>query len=278
MLLKNNSPFWFGEAEVAKKYFTSGMRTEYRDRRWLGYQMFKEWTGSGVYGEEGVWVDKLLMRAAEKVGNLGDPPRLAEMEELVGELAFAFDEFRHAKDLARAYYLVAPEAKATFHELGELKNGRMLTSLRYQLRKQPIGRAAVELSEGGGLGLYFGIRNVFAKTTPTDTLERYILGIGKNTLEDEMGHMATRVKNVLDADYSFAQWAELDSSLQEICWQKLLERNEQFDFPYSVEELSGKIKDVVGAQEFVTHELGFLLDRIGISRCEYLAESKKMTR
>jgi len=45
-LIQANEPFWGGEAEVIRSYWTSPIRSQQTDRKWLVHQIYKEyWDG-----------------------------------------------------------------------------------------------------------------------------------------------------------------------------------------------------------------------------------------
>jgi hypothetical protein len=263
-LIRNNAKYWASEKLVAKHYFLNSPRTKEMEAKWLGYQTFKEWTGSGVYGEKGVTVAQLIVEIAQKINNISETFFSVDLELLEQQLSFASDEFRHCKDLAYAYYHVNPESNLTISELGSLIEGEKLSEMRYEFRITPLGQTAVDLSEGGGLGLYFAICDVFSEQIAESELDKMIYKIGKNTLADEMNHMANRYLNAYKTGYSDAEWIDLDVMLQEICWQKLLERNEQFSNPFSKNDLRNQTDSFVEADKFIDKHLSFLFRKIDV--------------
>jgi hypothetical protein len=263
-LIRNVAKYGALEKLVAVQYFLNSQRTKEQEAKWLGHQTFKEWTGSGVYGKKGVNVGQLILKVAEDINNISETFRFANLNLLEQQLSFASDEFRHCKDLASAYYYVDPESDLTISELGSIIEGEKLSEMRYEFRTTPLGCMAVDLSEGGCLGLYFGICAVFNEQNTESELDRMILRVGKNTLADEMSHMSRRYLDAYNAGYSEAEWIQLDSMLQQICWQKLLERNEQFSKPFSEYELKEKTNSFEAADEFIDKHLLFLFKKIGL--------------
>ena len=51
-LIDAATPYWGGEAEVVRTYWTGHQRTRETDRRWLARQCYKELLGFGVGGED----------------------------------------------------------------------------------------------------------------------------------------------------------------------------------------------------------------------------------
>ena len=48
-LIEANAPLWAGEAEIARTYWTSPVRTRETDKQWLRYQCWKEYVGVAMF-------------------------------------------------------------------------------------------------------------------------------------------------------------------------------------------------------------------------------------
>jgi hypothetical protein len=263
-LIHHNIPFWHGEYQVTFAYLTNGVRTRETDAKWLGHQAYKENSGSGVYGGEGENVSHILTSVATKIAQINETFDISELKSLEYELSFVSDEFRHYVNLFEAYKVADPNSSSTIEELGSLPEGEKLSAIRYERRKTPLGKIAVDLSEGGGLGSYFGICDALFPHKNKSELDQLILNIAKNTLADEMTHMSYRYLTAYNMSYSDTEWCDLDSMLQEICWHKLLERNAQFSSPFSESELRNLTTHFEMAYQFTEKHLGFLLRRLNI--------------
>ncbi|MDE1904364.1 MAG: hypothetical protein KGI46_10945, partial [Alphaproteobacteria bacterium] len=60
-LINLAAPYWAGEAEVVRTYWSSPQRTRSTDLLWLSRQCFKEFWGSGVgkYDKGGIFLGVL---------------------------------------------------------------------------------------------------------------------------------------------------------------------------------------------------------------------------
>lgn len=252
---------WAAEAEVVRRYFAR-CRTPEADIRWVRYQLFKEWSGSGVYGGPGTDVASLLADTVSRIRQVTLATEVVEMKQLVAELTFAADEFRHTSQLFELYrQLTTPDSRA-IDALGDLKEGRALTALRHDLRETPIGRIVVDLSEGGGLGMYFGIKEHFVSFPPRDDIEVAIKDIAHRTLCDEVEHLVNRFASSLALGEDPVVWGVVAADLRRVCEQKLRERNEQFSHPLSDADLAACLADETAGVRYMQKHLPFLRSRL----------------
>jgi hypothetical protein len=266
--LMQSAPYWAAEHEIALRYFGSPERTLETDKLWVGHQMFKEWTGSGVYGPRSTTVATMIKEVAAEVGDLdGHAVAPHPLKATCDKLGFASDELRHYAQLHDLYLLIEPVSPPpSIAALGKLTNGTALTDLRLQHRDEPLGAIAVDLSEGGGLGLYFGIRAAADSLDHNNPVDQEILAVADRTIEDETRHLLGRFRHAQQAGLNSEQWATVSDILRTISHQKLLERNEQFGTVLTQDEVS-----TVGSQEnhartvsFLCRHLGFLLEDLEI--------------
>ncbi len=257
-LLEAVAPCWAGEALIARRYLGSNHRTAARDVQWIGFQIFKEHTGGGVYGGPGETVATILRSAALRASeiSLATPPEA--VEQILGDLRFALDELQHMTQFIRLYALAGGDPHRSIESLGQLESAGRLAGLRHELRSTRIGRTAVELSEGGGLGLHFGMQEHFRLRTPSAPADREIARLTDVILADETHHMLARFRSILDLEDSDSTWQSLESQLVAICSQKLRERNEQFSFPLSEEELLQLPENRLLGRQYLEAHLGFL--------------------
>jgi hypothetical protein len=263
-LLRQCAVYFNGEKRVGTEYFTNGKRTQETDAIALGYQANKEYTGSGVYGKRGINVGHILKDAGEQLAKINVLPSIDEIAILRQEIEFGRDESKHFFDLVKAYKIADPNSSSTIEELGALSEGKKLLEIRYKCRNTPLGRVAVDLSEGGGLGIYFAICQVLSKQKIKSELDKLLLNIAKNTLSDEKHHMAHRYLTAYNMDYSTEEWEEITDMLISILWQKLLERNQQFSSPFSEAQLRDIVAQRDLADRFIEEHLGFLLRHLSI--------------
>ncbi|MEU6671557.1 hypothetical protein [Streptomyces sp. NPDC046727] len=267
--LLTSAPFWALEHELAVRYFATGHRTPENDKRWIGHQMFKEWTGSGVYGPRGTTVATMIQEVAQEIAGL-DSGSIAPnpLRSTYVKLSFASDELRHYAQLHDLYLLAETASPPpSIADLGYLGDGKALTELRWKWREDRLGEIAVDLSEGGGLGLYFGIRSATPHLDRSKAVDAEILEVAERTIEDETRHLLGRFRSAQKHELTEADWTRISALLREISHQKLLERNEQFNFVLSDDEVSQAVKqpDLELAQTFLTTHLGFLLEELGLT-------------
>jgi len=258
-LIAAAAPCWAGEALVGRRYFGGPHRTRERDVQWIGFQAFKEYSGGGVYGGPGETVASILRSASLRAAEIGlaTPPH--EIDQILGDLQFAVDELRHMTRFIRLHAMAGGDAERRIESLGELPSARRLASLRYERRATPIGRTAVVLSEGGGLGLHFGMREHYAANPPADDIDAEIARLNEAILADESHHMRSRFQAASAQVADERSWGELEASLVAISAQKLRERNEQFSCPLSEEELASIPGDRALGERYTRDHLAFLV-------------------
>ena len=266
--LLNSAPYWAAEHEIAVRYFGSAKRSAATDKIWVGHQMFKEWTGSGVYGPRSTTVATMIKEVAQEIGDLdGHAVAPHPLKATCDKLGFAADELRHYAQLHDLYLLIETVSPPpSIDELGKLPAGTALTDLRLRHRDDPLGEIAVDLSEGGGLGLYFGIRAAAGSLDQDEPVDREILAVAERTIEDETRHLLGRFHKAQQADLSDKEWGTVSDILHEISHQKLLERNEQFGSVLTAEEVATACAENNRARttEFLITHLHFLLQDLGI--------------
>lgn len=263
-IIAHNAPYWAAEHDIADRYFSNGARTPERDAEWMELQMFKEWAGSGVYGPGDVTVLNLVRRSAERLAAVRPGHPVRELEEIKGFLQFAVDEFEHYILLARAYQHVNPGKTISIEDMCHIEEGRKMIEMRTAHREQKHGDVTVELTEGGGLGLYFGIRHAFEKKSELSDLDECILAFAEATISDETEHMIGRFLKVMELDIEEREWAVMDGNLQSLFAQKVRERNQQFAGVYSDDELAQASCNTEAGRAYVKSNLGFLAERLSI--------------
>jgi len=263
-LIQTSAPYWAGEYKVAYKYFTNGARTPESDVRWMRVQMFKEWTGAGVYGDRGVTISNLVRRAGDALDEIAVDGNIGDLDEISGLLQFALDEFNHYSILCRAYKQLVPDNTLNIEQMGDLEEGNELVAMRYKMRESELGTLSVDLSEGGGLGMYMAINDVFNKSTPRSQIDEQIKAFARATVNDEREHMAHRFSVLLEAGLEPGQWEEVTTGLQQISKQKLRERNQQFSGVYNNADLDKFGRDADSGRQYVQNYLDFMLQRFDL--------------
>lgn len=183
-----------------------------------------------------------------------------------GCLQFAIDEFDHYILLARAYEHVASGKGLSIQEMCHIDEGKKMIEMRQAYRDQPHGDATVELTEGGGLGLYFGIRSAFNRKRGQELspLDRCIQDFAEATIRDETEHMTGRFLKMIELEVSEGEWEIIDRNLQELFAQKLRERNQQFSSVFNDDELEAMGRDIESGRQYVRSHLSFLAERLNV--------------
>ncbi len=264
--IEHNAPYWAGECAVAFKYFSGGARTPAKDIRWLELQMFKEWTGGGVYGDRTVTVTGVIQKGLDELRRIEGGGAVKDLDGVSHLIQFGLDEFEHFKILHKLYRLIAPDRNVSIFDMGNLPEARKMVEMRQSFREtEPLGDTIVDLTEGGGLGLYFGIVKAFAAVGVASEEDRIIREFANMTVRDETEHMRHRFRKAMDLGLSSQQWAAVDRGLQTLFAQKLTERNEQFGNVFSPAELDAMARDVEAGKAYVSANLGFLDSQVALA-------------
>lgn len=263
-VIAHTAPYWAAEYDVTYRYFVGPLRTPTSDLRWVRFQMVKEWAGGGVYGKD-VSLYVLIERIAEAMAGIESTGTMEGAAELAGLLRFTAEEFQHYASLCEAHQLLTPESAMSMAQMNALADGDRLKQVRNEVREEPRGELVVELSEGGGLALFFAMVDALTRVGAKSELDAKLLEFAQNTLDDEKKHLRQRFRAIRDAGLSDAEWQRVDLGLQKISAEKLRERNNQFGGIFSDTELGAMGRDQAAGQRFVADHLGFLRELIGAS-------------
>ena len=257
--IEHNAPYWAGEFAVAHTYFSRGPRTRESDICWMELQMFKEWTGSGVYGDRSVTVTGVIQKGLEQLRNIESGGIVKDLDGISQLVQFGLDEFEHFKILYKLYRRIAPDRNVSIFEMGNLPEAVKMVEMRQSVRESgPLGDTIVDLTEGGGLGMYFGIAKAFEGIGTLTENDKVVRDFANMTIRDETDHMQHRFRKAMALGISAKQWEEIDRGLQTLFAQKLVERNEQFGNVFSRDELDAMGRDIETGKQYVRTNLGFL--------------------
>src|SRR5208282_3506169 len=223
------APYWAGESEVVRTYWTSPKRNRETDLLWLARQCFKEFWGSGVgkYDRGGVFIGvaKTVVANADKIDLTLDRH---EMLDIVEGLKA---EFSHYCAFADVYDALRPAGTPRLNPqvLKSWPEDDALTALRYRHQDQhgAIGMRACKLTEGGYCSLFRegmalkGKGSVEAKIAEACTLVH----------DDEFGHMLGGIANISIEGLTDADWQLLGELVTAQMQQRIRMRNAQFSLP-----------------------------------------------
>lgn len=253
-------PYWGAEFALGARYFAPGskLREPEREAKWVRFQMFKEWTGSGVYGGRGVNVPVMLGQALEMVTGANMFVEVERLRAASGLIQYAVDEMRHYILFARLHRDHIGPTELDIQQMGMMGSASALTELRFVHRDGGVGQLAVDMSEGGGLGLYFGIQHVFRDAEGLTAFDRELLDLVDRIVDDERGHMLVSFRSAIDAGLTDEQWAHVSDVLAQISRQKVVERVEQFGAVFPELEASDYRTDEDTQRLFRSTYLDFL--------------------
>lgn len=231
--LEHSAKFWAMEYAIGKLYFEvpSEQRISHIEQQWLKLQIWKEWYGSGVYGRPGTTVTGMIGEAALHLTPLNPLVDYMQLREYFSYLTFAQEELSHYIGLMDIYVSkFGSEIRDKLEDWGEIPASRNLTIHRETLRGHHLGEVVIRLSEGGGLGLFYGMKKAFSGRVLCD-FDSELLKIVHQILNDEEVHLAGNVKFAKSILKQEGEYQYVSETLAEISNQKLKEREDQFCIP-----------------------------------------------
>jgi hypothetical protein len=200
------------------------------------------------------------LRRIEGGGMVKDLDRVTQLVQ------FGLDEFEHFKVLYKLYRRIAPDRNVSIFEMGKLPEAVKMVEMRQSFRKrEPLGDTIVDLTEGGGLGMYFGIAKAFESAGALSDDDTIVRDFANMTITDETEHMQHRFRKAMSLGLTAQQWEDVDRGLQTLFAQKLIERNEQFGNVFSRAELDSMTRDVEAGNAYVRTNVGFLTDPVALA-------------
>lgn len=247
-LIDANAPLWAGEAEVARTYWTSPVRTRETDKQWLRYQCWKEYVGVAMFPGETKDVCLATGLAATLREQVPQLDITVDRHDLRDEIEKVYAEFTHYCLFADIYdSLLEPgEPRMNANQLTVWPEEDALAKFRAKIRKGPNKRLAraTGFTEGGYCTLY----SEGAKLRGCPGVDGRIAAACQKVYDDEFGHMMHGVMGVEMDDMSAADWAEITDATCQILRLRLFMRNAQFSHPVSdrrmKEILAGEIEPI----------------------------------
>lgn len=230
-LIAAAAPYWAGEAEVVRTYWTSPRRTSETDLLWLRRQCFKEFWGTGAqkYDRGGAFVGVmkyLLDRQKEIDVTLGRREVLDVLEGLKAE-------FSHYCAFADVYDAIRPQGTPpiTPEALESWPEEDRLAALRHghQDRHGAVGMRACNFTEGGYCTLFREGAVLKGKGGVADM----IAAACATVYEDEFDHMLHGIVDIAKEGFTDADWTLMRALVAEQLQYRILMRNAQFSYPLS---------------------------------------------
>jgi len=228
--LESSASFWAIEYAIGKLYFEvlSEQRASSTEQQWLRLQIWKEWYGSGVYGGPGTTVTGMIGEATSRLVPLNPLRDYELLRENFAYLTFAQEELSHYIGLLEIYISkFGADFCEKLEDWGEIPAGRNLTKHREALRHQELGEVVIRLSEGGGLGLFYGMKRALTGRA-LSAFDSKLLKVVQRILNDEEVHLSDNIKFAKSILTREEEYNYVSETLAEISNQKLKEREEQF--------------------------------------------------
>lgn len=247
-LINLAAPYWAGEAEVVRTYWTSAKRTRDTDLRWLARQCFKEFWGSGVskYDRGGVFLGvmkKLIAQAPEIDVSL-------ERHEVLDVLEGLKAEFSHYCAFADIYDALRPPGAQRLNPqaLEAWPEEDALTALRYRHQDQhgTVGMRACKFTEGGYCALFSEGKALRGK----GGVEDKIAAACAIVYEDEFGHMLAGIAGIGEEELGDGDWRLLGELVVAQLQQRIRMRNAQFGHPLSEERVAAIFRGEIEPARF----------------------------
>jgi len=220
-LVEANAPYWGGEAEVARHYFTSNRRTQENDRIWLERQMYKE-----------LW-DGFVPPLENKVVNFHLLEDSVTRSDLLAAAEMLYEELAHYCAFADVYeQLIDGDGSmpnpATLKTRGQWAENLQLMELRaaHKATYGDLGTRAHAFTEGGYCTLY----SEGMKLQGRGGIDDMIAEACASVYDDEFDHMLLGIKEV-GSGLAPEDWAILTDLTVEQMRYRIRMRNAQFGFP-----------------------------------------------
>lgn len=223
------APWWAGEAEVVRTYFSSPKRTRETDLTWLSRQCFKEFWGSGTskHDRGGVFLGvlKSLVAKTPEIDVTFDRHEVLDVVE--GLKA----EFSHYCAFADIYDELRPVGAPQLNPqlLQSWPEEDALTAIRYRHQDQhgAVGMRACRFTEGGYCTLFSAGMTLKGR----GGIDEKIAAACAFVYADEFGHMLDGIAGIGREGLGDEDWTLLEGLVAEQLRQRIVMRNAQFGNP-----------------------------------------------
>ncbi|MGH7033466.1 MAG: hypothetical protein ACREFL_07035 [Stellaceae bacterium] len=246
-LIAANAPLWAGEAEIARTYWTSPIRTLETDKKWLRDQCWKEYVGVAM-GPGGALEENRLTGLSRTLGAW--VPQLditIDRHAMREEIEKHFVEYTHYCLFADVYdSLLEPgEEKLNANRLTIWPEEDALAKFRANIRR---GKGKLARATGFTEGGYCTLYSEGAKLNGRPGIDGRIGRACQRVYDDEFGHMMYGIAGMEIEDLSAADWDELIEMTCQILRLRLYMRNAQFSHPLTdrriAEIIAGQIEPI----------------------------------
>ena len=220
-LIRANEPFWGGEAQVIRSYWTSPVRTPETDRKWLTHQIYKEYWDGILPPLE------MLRQSLPEAGAKSGRDRLLTLAEVLHEEVEHFALFADLyRQLVGDDYALKPEE---LKEQGRWAENDDLMAMRQRHKQESpeLGLRAHRFTEGGYCALF---TEGMALRGGGET-EDAIAEVCRRIYDDEFNHMLLGIIETDDSTLTESDWDVLIEYTVEQMKSRILMRNAQFSYP-----------------------------------------------
>lgn len=242
------APYWEGEAEVVRTYWTSPIRNRETDCRWLARQCFKEFWGSGVSKLDRGGVVLGLMKSV--LARATEIDITIDRYEVLDWLEGIKAEFAHYCAFADIYDALRPEGtpKINPSQLEAWPEEDALTQLRYRHQEQhgAIGLRACKFTEGGYCALFAEGKKLAGR----GGIDEQIAKACSLVYEDEIDHMLAGIAGIANDGLSAADWQLLGELVVAQMQHRIHMRNAQFGLPMSQARIAAIFRGEIAPARF----------------------------
>lgn len=244
-LIDAAAPYFAGEAEVVRTYWTWSQRTRETDRRWLALQCYKEFLGFGAPGDLGPFLGPV----EELRGAFPQVDIEIDRHEVLDLAATVYTEFAHYCAFADVHDRLAlpgePKLNPTMLKIWKEEDDLARVRRAHMDHHGALGRRATQFTEGGYCTLFSEGMKLRDEPTPGhETADRLIAEACARVYDDEFGHMLKGIAGLDAAGLAAADWQTLADISVEQLKHRILMRNAQFSFPVA----EARMKDLLGGR------------------------------
>jgi len=247
-LISASGPYWAGEGEVVRTYWTSPVRTVETDLLWLSRQSFKEFWGAGPnkHDREGVFVGAIKFLHT----NVAEVDVTWDRHDVLDAIEGLKSEFSHYCLFADVYDAMRPAGTPHLHPEGlESWPGEdALHAVRrgHQEKNAELGARACKITEGGYCALFREGKALKGKGGIDDKIADACAAV----YEDEFEHMLHGITDLGILSLSDADFALLSEFVVEQLQYRIRMRNAQFSFPVSEERIEAIFNGDIQPERF----------------------------
>jgi hypothetical protein len=245
-LIDAATPYWAGEAEVVRTYWSWNRRTRETDRKWLARQCYKEFRGFGAGFEDlGPFLGQLEgLKAA-----YGKIDVEVDRHEVLDIAATLYAEFAHYCAFADVHDRLAlpgePKLNPAMLEVWPEEDELARVRRGHIQRHGALGTRAAQFTEGGYCTLFSEGMKLRERPTPGhEATDRLIAEACARVYDDEFGHMLKGIFGLDEERLPPGDWRRLTDMSIEQLRHRILMRNAQFE--YVVPE--ARIKELLAGQ------------------------------